>query len=78
MVPAAASLVTDTILLAFGTCAAVKAGDTAGVRSNVGGARVGLPDIHLVTADTLALDVTLKTMSVEVINKTFRINLPLR
>jgi hypothetical protein len=58
VVPAAASLVADALLLALCTCAAVKAGDTAGVRSDVGGARVCLPDIHLVTTDTLALDVT--------------------
>jgi hypothetical protein len=58
VVPAAASLVADTLLLALATCAAVQAWDAAGVGSNVGGARVRLPDIHLVTADTLALDVT--------------------
>lgn len=60
VVPAAASLVADALLLALVTCAAVQAGDAAGVGSDVGCARVGFPDVHLVTADTLALDVTLK------------------
>lgn len=64
VVPAAASLVANALLLALVACAAVQTGDAAGVRSDVGSARVCLPDIHLVTADTLALDVALKDQSV--------------
>lgn len=37
----------------------VEAGLAAGVRSNVGGAAVGLPDVHLGAAGTVALDVSL-------------------
>ena len=69
VVPAAASLVADALLLALVACAAVQAGDAAGVGSDVGSARVGFPDIHLVTADTLALDVALNNQLVE-----FKIN----
>lgn len=62
VVPAAASLVANALLLALVACAAVQAGDVAGVGSNMCSARVGLPDVHLVTADSLALDVALQKL----------------
>lgn len=60
VVPAAAGLVADTGAAALIACAAVEAGLVARVRSNVSCTGVGLPDVELVTADTLSLDVALK------------------
>jgi hypothetical protein len=58
-VVAAAVLVADAGLFALLTVAAVETGLVARVRSQMGGAGVGLPDVELVAADALALDVAL-------------------
>jgi hypothetical protein len=63
-VPAAAVLVADTFEGALLTLAEVQALLVADVGSHVRGARVGLPDIHLVAARALALDVALEEVSV--------------
>lgn len=59
VVPSAAGLVADAGAAALIACAAVQAGLVAGMRSDVSCPGVGLPDVKLVTADTLSLDVAL-------------------
>jgi len=56
-VPSAAVLVANTLKLALLALAEVETRLVARVRRNVGGARVSLPDIHLVAARALALEV---------------------
>lgn len=58
-VPRAAVLVADALEGALLTRALVERGLVARVGSDVVGARVGLPDVHLVAAGALALDVAL-------------------
>lgn len=58
-VVAAAVLVADAVKGALVAGALVEAGDVAGVGGEVGGAGVGFPDVELVAAGALALDVTL-------------------
>lgn len=59
VVPSAAGLVADARLGAVLASASDETGLGAGVRGDVGRSGVRLPDIHLVTADSLALDVAL-------------------
>lgn len=56
---AATVLVTDTVELTLGTVALEEAGLVAGVRSKVSGAGIGLPDVELVAARAVALEVRL-------------------
>jgi len=58
-VVSAAVLVADTGSAALGTCATVEARLAAGVGCKLGSALVGFPNIELIAADTLALNVAL-------------------
>jgi len=58
-VPPAAALVAHAVGSALGPLAQIHARHVAGVRRNVGGAPVGLPDVHLVAASALTADIAL-------------------
>lgn len=59
VVPAASVLVAHALRLALGALAQVQGGLVARVRRDLRGARVGLPDVHLVAADALGFNVAL-------------------
>ena len=61
-VVAAAVLVADTVELALGTVTLEEAGLVAGVRCKVSSAGIGLPDVELVAARTIALEVRLSNI----------------
>jgi hypothetical protein len=59
----AAGLVAKAVLATLSTLATEQAGLRAGVRGNSRSTAVSLPDVHLVTADTISLNVTLYKVS---------------